>query len=130
MDLDAVMYHVVLADASGEPTIKVWEAESTLSDNRILPKETRVEKYNFAIPDEMKGPITVEAKLNYRSASQKFLDELFGNGAVVAPVIEMAGAEGTIEVWEEPGEGVPGFEVLFVLISLLVMAYLVKRREK
>jgi len=43
---------------------------------------------------------------------------------------EMAGAEGTIEVGKEPGEGVPGFEVLLVLISLLVVAYLVRRREK
>ncbi len=127
VDLDTVMYHVVLADASGEPTIKVWEVESIISDNRIPPKETRVEKFNFAIPDEVKGPITVEAKLNYRSASQKFLDELFGKGAVVAPVIEMAGAEGTIEVL---GEGVPCFEVLFALISLLVVAYLVRRRDK
>lgn len=130
VDLDAVMYHVVLGDAEGQPTIKVWEAESTLSDNRILPKEARVEKFNFAIPDEVKGPITVEAKLNYLSASQKFLDELFGKGAVVAPVIEMASAEGTIELGKAPGEGVPGFEVLFALINLLVVAYLVKRREK
>jgi PGF-CTERM protein len=127
VDPDAVIYHVVLGDASGNPTMKVWEAESILFDNRILPKETRIEKYNFAIPDVVKGPITIEAKLNYRSASQNFLDELFGEGAVVAPVIEMAGAEGTIEV---PSEGVPGFEVLFALISLLAVAYLVRRREK
>ncbi len=124
---DAVMYHVVLGDASGHPTMKVWEAESTLSDNRLLPKETRVEKFNFTISDHVKGPIKVEAKLNYRSASQKFLDELFGKGAVVAPVIEMAGAEGTVEV---PDKGVPGFEIFFVLISLLVVAYLLRRGEK
>ena len=130
VDHDAVMYHAVLADASGKPTIKVWEAESLLSDNRILPKETRVEKYNFAIPEDVMGPITVEAKLNYRSASQKLLDSIFGKGVVVAPVIEMASAEGTIEVGKEPGEGVPGFEALFVLISLLAVAYLVGRREK
>ena len=128
VDPDAVMYRAVLGDAEGQPTIKVWEAESTLSDNRILPKEARVEKFNFAISDEVKCPITVEAKLNYRSASQKFLDELFGKGAVVAPVIEMASAEGTIELGKAPGEGVPGFEVLFALINLLVVAYLVKRK--
>ncbi|MGB2842763.1 MAG: multiheme c-type cytochrome [Halobacteriota archaeon] len=130
VDHDAVMYHAVLADASGKPTIKVWEAESLLSDNRILPKETRVEKYNFAFSEDVMGPITVEAKLNYRSASQKLLDSIFGKGVVVAPVIEMASAEGTIEVGKEPGEGVSGFEVLFALISLLVVAYLVKRRLK
>jgi len=127
---DAVMYRAVLGDAEGEPTAKVWEVESTLSDNRILPKETRVETFRFEMPDDVKGPVTVEAKLNYRSASQKLLDKLFGEGAVVAPVIEMAGAEGTIEVGKAPGEGVPGFEILLVLISLLVVAYLVRRREK
>ncbi len=128
VDPDAVIYHVVLGDASGNPTMKVWEAESILFDNRILPKETRVEKFNFAIPGGLEGPITVNAKLNYRSASQKFLDELFEEGAVVAPVIEMAGAEGTIEVGNAPDEGVPGFECIFVLISLLAVAYLIRRR--
>lgn len=130
VDPDAVIYRAVLGDASGNPTIKVWEAESILSDNRIFPKETRVENYTFAIPRDVMGPITVVAKLNYRSASQKLLDELFGEGAVVAPVIEMASAEGTIKVGEAPGEGVPGFESIFALISLLVVAYLVRRREK
>ena len=129
VDPNAVMYHAVLADASGQSTIKVWEAESLLSDNRILPKESRVEKFNFAIPEQVKGPITVEAKLNYRSVSQKLLNELLGDDAVVASVVEMAGAKDTIEVGEEPGKGVPGFEVLFVLISFLVVAYLVKRRK-
>ncbi len=128
VDPDAVIYHVVLGDASGNPTMKVWEAESILFDNRILPKETRVEKFNFAIPGGLEGPITVNAKLNYRSASQKFLDELFEEGEVVAPVIEMAGAESTIEVGNAPDEGVPGFECIFVLISLLAVAYLIRRR--
>jgi hypothetical protein len=127
LDPDAVIFHAVLGDASGQPTIKVWEAETTLSDNRILPKETRVEKFNFAFPGEVKGPITVEAKLNYRSASQKLLDELFGDGVVVAPVVEMARAQCMMEVEKEPG--VPGFECTFVLISLLAVAYLIRRRK-
>jgi len=128
VDPDAVIYHEVLGDASGNPTMKVWEAESILFDNRILPKETRVEKFSFAIPGGLKGPITVDAKLNYRSASQKLLDELFGEGAVVAPVIEMARAQGMMEVEKEPG--VPGFECIFVLISLLAVAYLIRKRGK
>ncbi|NQE45005.1 hypothetical protein C5S31_03145 [ANME-1 cluster archaeon GoMg2] len=131
VDPDAVMYRVVLGDASGNPTVKVWEAESLLSDNRIFPKETRVEQFSFAIPEGVNGPITVEAKLNYRSASQKLLDSIFGKGKVVAPVIEMAGAEDTIEVGKKaPDEGVPGFESIFALLSLLVVAYMVRRNGK
>lgn len=102
-----------------------------LSDNRLLPKETRVEQFNFAISEGVNGPITVEAKLNYRSASQKLLDSIFGKGKVVAPVIEMAGAEDTIEVGKKaPDEGVPGFESIIALLSLLVVAYLVRRNGK
>ena len=46
-------------------------------------------------------------------------------------MIEMAGAEDTIEVGKKaPDEGVPGFESIFALLSLLVVAYLVRRNEK
>jgi hypothetical protein len=127
VDPDAVMYHVVLADSSGEPTVKVWEVESIISDNRILPKETRVETFSFAIPESAQGPITVEAKLNYRSASQKLLNSILGEDAVVAPVIEMASANDTIEVGEEPG--IPGFEVLFALTAFFIVAYWIRKKE-
>ncbi|MDY6964650.1 MAG: PGF-CTERM sorting domain-containing protein [Halobacteriota archaeon] len=127
VDHEAVIYHTVLADANGDPTHKVWEVESTISDNRIPPKETKVETYRFAIPADAEIPITVETKFNYRSASQELLDTLMGEGAVVAPVIEMASATETIGP-EDGGGETPGFEIAIALIGLLSVAYFVRRK--
>ena len=128
VDPNAVMYHSVFADTAGEPTVKVWEIESLISENRIRPKETRVETFGFALSEAVEGPITVEAKLNYRSASQKLLNSILGEGVVVAPVIEMASAKSTIEVEKEPA--ISGFGIVFAVISLFVVAYLQRRSGK
>ena len=111
VDSGAVMYHTVLADAEGNPTLKVWKVESTISDNRISPKETRIETYHFNIPNDAKSPILIQAKLNYRSASQELLDLLLGKDTVVSPVLEMASqakeiGAGGVEASETPGFGI------------------------
>lgn len=124
---DTVMYHTVLADAEGNPTVKVWEVVSTISDNRISPKETKVETYNFMIPEDAKIPITVKTRLNYRSASQELLDTLMGKGVIVAPVVEMASATETIGS-EDIEDETPGFEIVISLVGVLVVAYLVRKR--
>jgi len=92
IDSNAVVYNTVLADANGIPTMKFWLAESIISDNRIPPKETVVEKYTFTIPEDVVDPITVSAKLRYRSAPQEIIDSLFGEGVYDVPVIDMAEA--------------------------------------
>lgn len=128
VDPDAVMYHSVFADAAGEPTVKVWEIASVISENRIRPKETQVETFDFTLSEAVKGQITVEATLNYRSASQKLFNSILGEGVVVAPVIAMASAKRTIDVEEEGTPAISGFGILFAVLSLFIVAYLQLRR--
>lgn len=53
----------------GEPVgLKFWRVEKILSDTRISPDETRVE--SFELPEGLSYPITVVAKINYRSFSK------------------------------------------------------------
>ena len=128
VDSDAVMYHTVLADADGNPTLKVWEVESTISDKRVSPKETKVETYKFMIPEDAKLPIKVETKLNYRSASQELLDTLLGKGAVVSPIVEMESVTETMGTGDG-GEETPGFEIIISALGI-VSAFLFSKRIK
>jgi hypothetical protein len=48
-----------------------------------------IEKYDFQIPSDAVSPLTVEAVLKYRSASQSFAKALFENNTPSIPVIEM-----------------------------------------
>lgn len=128
IDPDAAKFHNVLGDSDGNPTMKVWEAESILKDTRIPPKESVTETYTFTVPANIKTPVTVSASLNYRSASQELIDKLFGAGQISVPTIEMVRAEKIIGGESEPDtdtEGTPGFGLITAISGLLVV-YLIR----
>ncbi|MCZ7383661.1 MAG: hypothetical protein O8C63_02805, partial [Candidatus Methanoperedens sp.] len=128
VDPNAVIYRTVLGDASGNPTLKVWAADHVISDTRIPPKGNSLEKYNFLLPENAQGPLTVEAKLYYHTASQGLADLLFGKGAVNVPEIEMTKATANLKV-ESAGKTstpkTPGFGILAIL-GVLGVIYLLK----
>lgn len=63
------VYQKVLVDRSGniltESYKMILEGASVLSDNRIAPKETRVEKFRFELPPEIKS-FSTETSLRYQ----------------------------------------------------------------
>lgn len=118
---NAVVYHTVLGDSSGKPTMKVWLADRILSDNRIPPKGQSIETFTFNVPKEAVGPLNISAKLNYISATQELADELFGKGVIKPPVVEMASANASIITEMAPTPNVvPGFEFFFLAMALLI----------
>ena len=69
---------------------KILSAERITRDRRILPKGYDEEKYAFRVPDGAAFPITVAAKLNYRSMSQAFANIFYPDGSLAVPVLRMA----------------------------------------
>jgi hypothetical protein len=108
----ATIYQTVFADPEGRPTVKLWEAETILSDNRIGPKDSVVEKHSFIMPGNASNPISTKAVLHYRSAPQEHIDELFGEGVYKVPVIDMAVYP------DEEKASTPGFGTIGALIAL------------
>lgn len=134
IDPNAVIYRTVLGDASGNPTLKVWAADHVISDTRIPPKGYSVEKYYISLPESAEGPLTVEAKLYYHTASQELSDLLFGKGAVDVPEIEMTKATASLNVepaampaTAAPAPKTPGFGIPVVL-GVLGLLYMLRRR--
>ncbi len=123
IDPEATIYHTVFADSQGKPTVKVWEAESILSDNRISPKESVIEKHSFIMPENASNPISTKAVLHYRSASQEHIDELFGKGAYDVPVIDMAAYP------EEEKDSTPGFGTIGAVAALYLGSALIRRKK-
>jgi hypothetical protein len=93
VDPKAVMYHTILGDKEGKPTVKMWEAEKILYDHRIPPKESVTESYKVEIPPQVKPPFKIKAVLYYRSAPQKIINKLFGKAGetpkIEVPLVEM-----------------------------------------
>lgn len=97
IDPGAVIYRTVIADESGNPTWKFWEATRVLNDYRIPPKGYRVERYAAYVPPEAHLPLTIRATLNYRSVSPHVVKELLPDQDVSIPIIEMKRAEATVK---------------------------------
>ncbi len=124
-DPQAVIYNTVIGDAQGNPTEKVWEAESILSDNRIPPGGHTTESFSLMLPEDAKTPINITATLKYRSAPQHLIDELFGEGEMDVPVIEMT--EESVDL-SEGYEQVPAFVVSLPLVmGFILLVYLMRK---
>jgi hypothetical protein len=124
---DAMIYHTVLGDAYGNPTEKVWEAESILSDHRIPPKGEVTEPFSLPLPAGVQTPIHITAILKYRSAPQECIDDLFGEGEVEVPIIEMT--QHSITVSDED-QDMSGFQITILVIIGFIVLIFIHRRSK
>ncbi len=88
LNKDTKIYNTVLGDKSGKPTMKVWEAEKILYDNRIPPEGFITEVFEFPISGAT-FPVNIQIRLLYRSAPQTLINKLLKEKPVV-PVVEMA----------------------------------------
>ena len=104
---DQVMYNTVLEDADGvhDGSVPSWRAVAIYSDYRIPPAQEVLETFAFRVPENIEGPLSVRAVLNYRSASP---EKTAKHGLPEFPVIEMTRAETEIPLREPASEGTPG----------------------
>jgi mono/diheme cytochrome c family protein len=94
---NSVIYYTQLGDKKGTPVLNVALADRILYDRRVPPKGYLTEKYAFQIPTDAVSPLTVEAALKYRSASQSLAKKLLGESAPKIPVVDMVGLVDKIE---------------------------------
>ena len=128
IDPGAVKYHTIFGDSDNKPTEKVWLAQKILLDNRIPPKGYSIENYSFDIPNDLKGPLNVDVRLNYVSASQELSDLLFGKGEIKPPIVEMTSVSAKIDVTPYvPIKKTPGFTSIFLLMAILILYARIKR---
>lgn len=84
-------FKVHLGDAENhEVDLEVWNVTHLISDNRILPGGYSIVEYEVPIPQNIKGPVTLEATLKYWPFAQDTVDILLGKGALKVEIVEMA----------------------------------------
>lgn len=69
---------------------KVWTIHSMAYDNSIQSGRSALVRYEFRIPPDAKGPLTITAQVNYRHLRQSYLNNVFGIDHPLYPVIEIA----------------------------------------
>jgi Tfp pilus assembly protein PilF len=69
---------------------KVWTIHSVAYDNSVQAGRSVLVRYQFRIPADIKGPIKITARVNYRHFRQSYLDNVFGPDHPAYPVVEIA----------------------------------------
>jgi tetratricopeptide (TPR) repeat protein len=66
-------------------------------------------RYQFHVPENAKGPLTITAKVNYRHLRQSYLNNIFGENHPAYPVVELGAVTRTLNVGDnQPTEPLPG----------------------
>jgi Flp pilus assembly protein TadD len=76
---------------------QVWNTRVVAYNNTIQSGRSQIVRYQFKVPTDAAGPISITAKVNYRRFNQHFID--FGLGKhYEMPVVEMAARTRTLAV--------------------------------
>ena len=81
---------------------KVWTIHSVAYDNTIQSGRSALVRYEFRIPADAKGPLTVTARVNYRHLRQSYLNNIFGPDHPAYPVVELASRTRTLNIGDNP----------------------------
>jgi Flp pilus assembly protein TadD len=76
---------------------QVWNTRVVAYNNTIQSGRSQIVRYQFKVPTDAAGPISITAKVNYRRFNQHFID--FGMGKhYEMPVVEIAARTRTLAV--------------------------------
>lgn len=69
---------------------KVWTIHSVAYDNTVQAGRSVLVRYQFRLPSDISGAVSVTAKVNYRHLRQSYLNNIFGKDHPAYPVVELA----------------------------------------
>ena len=79
---------------------KVWTIHSVAYDNSIQAGRSALVRYQFRLPADVRGPVSVTAKVNYRHLRQGYLNYIFGSDHPAYPVVQIASRTRTLNIGE------------------------------
>ena len=83
---------------------KVWTIHSVAYDNSVQAGRSVLVRYQFRIPAEARGAVTITAKVNYRHLRQSYLNNVFGTDHPAYPIVEIASRTRVLKIGENAPE--------------------------
>jgi tetratricopeptide (TPR) repeat protein len=104
---------------------KVWTIHSVAYDNSVQAGRSVLVRYQFRVPADIKGPIKVTARVNYRHFRQSYLNNVFGPDHPSYPVVEIASRSRDLNIGNnEPVQADPGDNADWMRWNNLGIGYL------
>jgi Tfp pilus assembly protein PilF len=79
---------------------KVFTIHSVAYDNTVAAGRSTLVRYEFQIPSNAKGALTITARVNYRHLRQSYLNNIFGKDHPAYPIVELATRSRTLNIGE------------------------------
>jgi tetratricopeptide (TPR) repeat protein len=91
-------------DVTGEfvDNHKVWAIHSVAYDNTIQSGRSTLVRYQFRIPQNAKGAVTITAAVDYRHLRQSYLNNVLGKDHPAYPVVDLMSRSRTFTVGTNP----------------------------
>ncbi len=80
---------------------QVWDTRVIAYNNTIVSGRSQIVRYEFKVPEDATGPITITAKVNYRRFNQHFINWVMGKHYDM-PVVEIASRTRTLAMGRNP----------------------------
>ena len=77
---------------------KVWTIHSVAYDNTVQAGRSVLVRYQFRLPADVHGAVSVTAKVNYRHLRQSYLNNIFGKDHPAYPEVELASRTRTLQI--------------------------------
>jgi Flp pilus assembly protein TadD len=77
---------------------KVWTIHTVAFDNTVQAGRSVLVRYQFRVPENVKSPITLTVRVNYRHLRQSYLNNVFGKDHPAYPVVEIASRSRIVNV--------------------------------
>lgn len=81
---------------------KVWTIHSMAYNSSIQAGRSVLIRYQFRIPAEARGPLTIAARVNYRHLRPSYLDNVLGKDHPAYPVVELAARTRVVSLGDNP----------------------------
>lgn len=130
----------ILQDAAGKFPVELWEAVSFKSDDRIPPKESVSETFQFTMPED--GEVELKASLYYRSCDEEMAEKAgvdvptttmaqVTKAAYATAAIQRAASEGEPAKSDSGGSNAPLiWAIAGLVLAVAVVAYFFGRGRK
>ena len=69
---------------------KVWTIHSVAYDNSVQAGRSTLVRYEFQLPADVKGAVTITARVNYRHLRQSYTNNVLGTDHPAYPIVELA----------------------------------------
>jgi tetratricopeptide (TPR) repeat protein len=83
---------------------RVFAIHSVAYDNTVQAGRSALVRYQFRLPSDVKGPLTMRAQVNYRHLRQSYLNNIFGTDHPAYPVVEIASRSRVLQIGENQPE--------------------------